>query len=477
MKPRAPEGPTQGDLFSRPAGRELTYPRDQDNEPPPIGEEKKPAPPAAPAPAPAAKPKPKIYSVGELVRAAARAVEAPLSGVWVEGEVFSAKKHSSGHLYFSLKDDDAQIPVVMWRSDAVRVRFAVEDGMHVRVRGRATIYEQQGKFQMYAAVIEPVGAGEAALAFEQLKKKLEAEGLFDRARKRKLPWWPRRVGVVTSPTGAAIRDIIRVLHRRAGVPIAIAPAAVQGEGAWFDIVSALQLVARVPDVDVVIVGRGGGSAEDLAVFNDERVARAIAACPKPVISAVGHEVDVTIADFVADERAPTPSAAAERAVPVAAEVAAELEGLAGRLTRAARRTRESALHGLERLVERFERAGGALVRGRRTALVALERRLGQLHPRARLAADRARLGPLAARLPAAVGRALAVRRRALAELSGRLDALSPLRVLERGYGLVRSEDGRVITEARNLAKGDLVNVKLRRGGFAARVERSEDDDE
>ncbi len=520
MKPRGGDEGSQGDLFSRPRERELTYTRDDDNEPPPLGERipgaapaPVPATAAAAAPAPAARPaKPKVISVGELVRVAARAVEAGVGGVWVEGEISNYKRHSSGHLYFVLKDDEAQLPVVMWRSDAQRVRFAIEDGMHVRLRGRATIYEQQGKFQMYASVIEAVGAGEAALAFEQLKKKLEAEGLFDRGRKRPLPWWPRRVGVVTSATGAAVRDIIRVLHRRAGVPILIAPAAVQGEGAAQELVAALVAIARVPDVDVIIIGRGGGSAEDLAAFNDERLARAIAACPRPVISAVGHEVDFTIADFVADERAPTPSAAAERAVPVAAEIAAEVADLHGRLVRAVRRRRSDGLNALERLVarlgdprrlverqrhevdallERAARAAASAAHGRRAGLVALERRLQALHPRARLTADRAALAALAARMPALAARAVAARRSALvglpgrlgaasaralaahraglAELAGRLQALSPLAVLERGYGLVRAADGRVLTDAGTVAPGDRLHIKLRRGQLRADV--------
>ncbi|MGA9655938.1 MAG: exodeoxyribonuclease VII large subunit, partial [Polyangia bacterium] len=244
--------------------------------------------------------------MSELVRAARLTLESRFADLRVEGEISGLKRSANGHLYFTLKDAEAQLDCVMYAREAARLRFRLQDGQQVRCRGRLTIYEARGRFQLSVHAIEPAGAGALALAFEQLKQSLAAEGLFDPERKRPLPFLPRRLGVVTSAQGAVIRDIVRVAHRRFPVPILLAPTPVQGEGAAAAIVAALAEIVKVPDVDVVIVARGGGSMEDLWAFNDEALARAIAACPIPVISAVGHETDFTIADFVADLRAPTP---------------------------------------------------------------------------------------------------------------------------------------------------------------------------
>jgi exodeoxyribonuclease VII large subunit len=424
--------------------------------------------PPAPPPEPTAAPKP--LTVGELVRAAARTLEARYGAVWVEGEISNLSAPRSGHLYFTLKDAEAQLPSVMFRTQAIRLAFRVEDGLKVRARGRLSIYEGQGKFQLYVDALEPTGLGAAQLAFEQLKRKLTAEGLFDAARKRPLPRWPRRVGLATSPTGAAVRDVLRIAQRRGRVPFLVAPCQVQGDGAAMQVLAALRALERVPDVDVIIVGRGGGSAEDLAAFNDEALARAIAGCRVPVVSAVGHEVDFTIADFVADLRAPTPSAAAELVVPLYAEAEARLAEAHARLLRGGRRALAEAR---QRLDHELDRGAGALkmmLARRRHALDADGRRLAALHPRARLHRDRAQLDGLRARLLARLRDQLATRRRSFAAAAGKLDALSPLAVLERGYSLTRTAEGHVVTAADQVHPGDTVTVHVSRGQLDCRVE-------
>ena len=304
-----------------------------------------PAQAAIAAPPPPAVAAPRIYSVTEILRAARLTLESRFAEVRVEGEVSGLKRSGPGHLYFCLKDDEAQLDCVLFSREAARLKFTLEEGMAVRCRGRLTLYEARGRFQMSVADIEPTGAGVLALAFEQLKQRLEAEGLFDPARKRPLPFLPRRLGVVTSPQGAVVRDIIRVAHRRFPVPILLSPCAGQGEGAALAIAAALRRLAAVDGVDVIIVARGGGSLEDLWAFNEEPVARAIVACRVPVISAVGHETDFTIADFVADLRAPTPSAAAELAIPIEDDLRAELALLQRRGGRALAESVRAARHG------------------------------------------------------------------------------------------------------------------------------------
>jgi exodeoxyribonuclease VII large subunit len=434
---------------------------------------------------------PRIFGVTELVRSARLSLETRFGDVRVEGEVAGCRKSGPGHFYFCLKDREAQIDCVLFSREANRLRIPLADGQLVRCRGRLTIYEGRGKFQFSVTAIEPAGAGLLAQAFEELKRKLTAEGLFAPERKRPLPFLPRRIGVVTSAGGAVIRDIVRVAHRRFPVPILLAPTPVQGEGAALSITAALRAVAAVPDVDVVILARGGGSAEDLWCFNDEGLARAIAACRVPVVSGVGHETDFTIADFVADRRAPTPSAAAEISVPVAADLLLELQVLGRRLARAAlsevrscrlllermsarlpapRRLVEQRRQALDDLASRAQTALRAGVRRRRDALRGLEARLLRAHPQRRIADQRATLAQLERRLGTAATGRLSSRRRALEALEAKLQTLSPLSVLDRGYSLARRPDGQVVTLASDLRPGEALQVRFRDGEVGARVE-------
>jgi exodeoxyribonuclease VII large subunit len=416
-----------------------------------------------------AKSETKVFGVAELVRAAARTVEARFNLVWVEGEVSNLNNPRSGHYYFTLKDSEAQLPSVMFRSDAQRLKFRLADGLKVRARGRLTIWEGQGKFQMYVDALEPAGLGAQQLAFEQLKDKLQREGLFDAARKRPLPRWPRTIGVVTSPTGAAIRDIIRIAERRGRVKILLSPCQVQGEGASWSIGFALRALERRPEIDVIIVGRGGGSTEDLQAFNDEGLARTIAACRVPVVSAVGHEIDFTIADFVADQRAATPSQAAELVVPLHAEAGARVEELQERLLRGGRRKLAEARQRLDAELDKGESSLRLSLGKRRRAVDELARRVAALHPRARLHRDRGQLDALKSRLISRMKGLLAERHRNFHTAAGKLETLSPLRVLSRGYSLARAA-GHVLTDASKVQPGDAVEVTLARGQLECRVE-------
>jgi exodeoxyribonuclease VII large subunit len=429
--------------------------------------------------------------VTEVLRAARVTLESRFADIRVEGEVSGLKRSGPGHLYFSLKDDEASLDCVLFSREASRLKFTLEEGMAVRCRGRLTLYEARGRFQMSVADVEPTGAGVLALAFEQLKARLDAEGLFDQARKRRLPLLPRRLGVVTSPQGAVVRDIIRVAHRRARVPILVSPAPVQGEGASLAIASALRRLEAVEDVDVIIVARGGGSLEDLWAFNEEPVARAIVGCRVPVVSAVGHETDFTIADFVADLRAPTPSAAAELTIPTEDDLRAELALLQRRGGRALAESVRASRHGLERLRGRLgdprrllderrqrldesvERARRVLTRrltAARAELSACDVRLHRAHPQRRIVEQRAALAAARHRLEAAIRPALVARRHAVEAACGKLEALSPVRVLERGFSLTQRADGRLVTNAADLAAGERVHVRLREGAFDATVD-------
>ncbi|HEX2572118.1 MAG TPA: exodeoxyribonuclease VII large subunit [Polyangia bacterium] len=450
-----------------------------------------PALPARSPTTPQATESSRVYRVSELVRLASRALESRFAAVWVEGEVSNLRVSPGGHFYFTLKDADAQLGVAMFRTEALRLKFRPADGLKLRVRGRLTIYDQQGKFQLQADFAEPAGLGALQLQFEQLKRRLEAEGLFRVERKRRLPFLPRCIGVATSPSGAAVRDIVRVAARRCPVRILIAPCQVQGEAAVGDIVRALRWLDRCPEVELIIVGRGGGSIEDLWAFNDEAVARAIAACQVPVISAVGHEIDFTIADFVADQRAATPSQAAELALPVHAELVARIEDLGARLERSAERVLTRSRQRLDDRAERMQAMMGRYLDGRRAALAALRHRLGELHPRARLGRHRTALERLATRLERPLRERLGQRRQALARLeqrlftamhqglarrhrafataAGKLDALSPLRVLDRGYAVVRRPAGEVVTRALALAPGEPLSIQLGDGAVDAVV--------
>lgn len=374
---------------------------------------------------------------------------APFRALWVRGEISNFKRHTSGHLYFTLKDRGALLRCVMFRSQAGRLSCTPQNGLEVIAVGSLKVYESGGEYELVAEALLPAGVGQWYIQFEEVKSRLAAEGLFDSGRKRPLPYFPRRIGVVTSATGAAIRDIIKVITRRAaGVEVLLSPALVQGEGAPASIIRAMErLVPWRPDV--VIVGRGGGSLEDLQAFNDEQLARVIAAYPFPVVSAVGHETDTTIADFVADQRAPTPSAAAEMVVPDRHELAQRVAGLSRRLQLALRRGVERRQLGLERLLARpWFRRPLDLVDLRR-------RRLDELWPRAE----------------SVVASRVAEERQQLAVLVGRLESLNPLAVLTRGYAVCHTADGHVVSRAAQVTAGDELTVWMVDGEVGCRAER------
>jgi len=510
----------QLDLFDRPALR---------------GEEGPPARGGPSAEVAEGLPSPRILTVGELARRIRGALEGEFGTVHVRGEISNLRRPTSGHLYFCLKEEGAQIRAVLFRGQARLLRFRPENGQEVVARGRVTFYETGGDAQIVCDGLEPVGAGALALAFEQRKAQLAREGLFDRERKKPLPFLPLRIGVVTSPTGAAIRDFLQVLHRRfRGIHVLVAPSRVQGEGAAEEIA---RQIRRLDDgrVDVIVVTRGGGSIEDLWAFNEEVVARAIAAAKTPVVSAVGHEVDFTIADFVADVRAPTPTAAAEILAPVEVELRERLAIQRARLQRAVhlglerRKARVERLRGglgdprhrLSRLRlaldglrqrgidalsrrtnllrrefgsrlgrlrqanpasrlqqqrrrwyelrQRIFRAGSTLVRPSRTELGRLVDRLVDRDPRKRLERERARLVELRQRLARAGARKTAELRHGFGARKARLEALSPLGVLSRGYAIAFTEEGRVVRSAADVAPGARLHLELGRGALEIEV--------
>jgi exodeoxyribonuclease VII large subunit len=439
---------------------------------------------------------PRVYRVGQLNRMVRLTLEDRWGDVWTEGELSDVSHAGSGHVYFTLNDEEeqAQVRGVMFRTDARRSKAKLEDGARVRMRGALSLFEPRGSFQFIARIALPQGLGDLHAQFEAVRKKLEAEGLLDPARKRRLPKLPRVLGVVTSEHGAALHDIVRVASERCPVHIVIAPCLVQGRDAPRSIVFALRALARVPGLDAVIVGRGGGAAEDLVAFNDERVARAIAKFPVPVVSAVGHEVDVTIADVVADVRASTPSNAAELCVPDRRALVAEL----GSHRRALERAMEMRVHKsrlrLERSgqrlsdprallaqgrarIARAEQRMAQCVRGRlraeRAALREQVDRLARRDPRFLCAQDRARLHELRGRL-SSLARTLTQRRHALlSQRAARLHALSPLAVLARGYAIALHEpSGRALLRAGDAADGDVVRLRLHEGELRTRVDKS-----
>lgn len=438
-------------------------------------------------------PERRIFTVSELNSAIRAVLDAKFQDLWVSGEISGVKHATSGHYYFTLKERDAQVRCVAFRSAHRYWKIKPQDGLAVLARGRLDVYEARGEYQLLVELLEPQGYGALQLAFEQLKKKLAAEGLFDRARKRELPRFPRRIGVVTSAKGAVISDLIHVLTRRfPGVHVRLFPALVQGEGSIEDVCRGLEYFSRTRWAEVVIVGRGGGSLEDLWTFNEEAVARAIAACSVPVVSAVGHEADVTIADFVADLRAPTPSAAAELIVPtrddlldrVAAARSQSAQVLRYRLAMIERRLRQqgieralSALHrrigrGMQRIDEldyrmreRLRAAIGARERRRRT----LEIRLQRFDIRPRLASDRRRWDAAQTRIAQAVLARLAARKSMQQQLAAKLSALSPLRILDRGYAIVSNETG-ILKDAGAAAPKSSIHVRLAHGELDARVQ-------
>lgn len=437
----------------------------------------------------------RILPVGELVALVRELVEQEYGDIWVEGEISNLRPAPSGHIYFTLKDADAQLPVVLFRRQAMLLRFRPEDGLHVLARGKVSVYEQRGQMQLVAETMEPVGAGSLQLAFEQLKERLKAEGLFDAARKRPLPAFPRCVGVITSPTGAVIRDFLNIVGRRhSGLNVLLYPVSVQGEQAAAEIETALaDLNAAEGLVDAIVLARGGGSLEDLAAFNSERVARGIACSRLPVVSAVGHETDFTIADFVADLRAPTPSAAAELVTEAQHKIAEHLVTQLHRLDRAARfqllqaqqhlsrislsraETRMTAiLHGyaqrLDDLVFRAEIAQRAQVRRQSERVADMSAAVLRHDPRQQLAHAGAHLKDFHGRMNRSMERTIESSRARLHGLDARLHALSPLAVLDRGYALVLAEDGSLLRSAAQVAPGDRIITRVADGAFTSRVE-------
>lgn len=450
-------------------------------------------PPSVPSPVP---PDAKIYSVSQLNREARRALQTALPPIWVEGEISNFHRHSSGHMYFSLKDEHAQVRCAMFRGANRRLQFQPGDGLQVLVHGRADIYEVRGAFQVIIEHMEPAGEGLLRRKLEELKTRLAGEGLFAAEAKQALPALPRRIGVITSPTGAAIRDIIQILRRRfAAVPVIIYPVQVQGATAKFEIVKALEVAAERQECDVLILARGGGSLEDLWAFNEEIVARAIFACPLPTISAVGHEVDVTISDLVADTRAPTPSGAAELAVPASATWLASLVAQQQRATRAIQRIVQHHAVAVGHLTARLERCHpGFIVAQRAQRLDELTQRLARtirqslivqrIHvarltaalrataPVYRVHGEQQRLARACLRLAGAARARIARARERLAVSMAALNGVSPLRTLERGYAIVQDEaTGQVLRDGGELTAGQDITGRLARGGFTAVVKK------
>jgi exodeoxyribonuclease VII large subunit len=435
---------------------------------------------------------PQIYTVSSLSREIRERLESHFSLVWVSGEVSNLRQPLSGHYYFTLKDAGAQLRAVLFKGNHQHLRFKPQEGSQLLCRGRLTVYEPRGEYQLVVDYLEPLGLGALAQAFEALKTRLQAEGLFAPELKKPLPFLPKRVALVTSPTGAAVRDFLRLLRQRyANLEVLVYPVKVQGREAAPEIVRALEDLATYPGIEVIVLARGGGSLEDLWPFNEEAVARAIYHCPLPVVSAVGHEVDFTIADFVADLRAPTPSAAVELVVPEKAELIRRLERLGASLGGAARRTQAAARNHLHlvsrrlpdmgrRLVDlrlKVDDKGEALVRrarrllaGQRQHLRLANSRLVLLSPRRVLAPWRQRLEAGGQRLGQICRRGLEDRRRHLAYCQSHLDQLNPLAILERGYAVATlMPQETVIRDAGQVERGAAVRVRVARGRMDCEV--------
>ena len=438
----------------------------------------------------------RIWTVRDLVAAARTHLEREYTDIWVEGEISNFRAHDSGHLYFTLKDQNAQIRAVMFRSQARLLRFRPENGMQVVLRGRVTIYEDRGELQISAEYVEPKGAGALQIAFEQLKAKLEAEGLFDAARKKSIPSLPRRIGIVTSPQAAALRDILNILQRRHhSANVLIFPAQVQGETASAEVGSGIRYFNKSAVVDVIIVARGGGSAEDLAAFNNEGLARIVAASAIPVISAVGHETDFTILDFVADRRAETPSAAAELVIRSRQEVEKQADGLYERLLRAVQyrlligrqALTELAQHGafartmdgirqrqqkLDDLSYRLFGAERGVIERQRRRWEILAAGVRHYDLRRVLAGVRKDLQAHVTAMAAAARNQLLGHRVRVERMTTALEALSPLAILDRGYALVFDGSGKLLKDARNVKAGDEISARLAKGEIRAVVKSS-----
>jgi exodeoxyribonuclease VII large subunit len=449
-------------------------------------------------------------TVSELTNSVRTTLESRFGSVWVEGEISNFKAHSSGHWYFTIKDAGAQLRAKCFRSSNQRIRFRPTDGLHVRARGKLTVFAPRGDYELVVESLDPAGAGALRVAFEQLRDRLQAEGLFAKELKRPLPVFPRRVGIVTSPTGAAIRDILNVLSRRTRtVHILFSPARVQGDAAGSEIARAIWLInqyherakrdGRTSDfVDVLIVGRGGGSTEDLWAFNQEEVARAIRKSAIPVISAVGHETDFTIADFVADHRAATPSAAAEIVAEREDKICSALEHLGRQLVRLTRyRIVDARSRVQEQVLSRvFDEVKGRLRNGQLNASTAIHRLQMLMNEKMRHASGRTgeviqRLAPSRLQMRVNASRAafelassgcqeaiesrLQEARERLGRVSASLDALSPLAVLHRGYAIAQDSTGKLLRDSASVSEGDEVAVRLAKGRFEAKVLRVSDE--
>lgn len=443
-------------------------------------------------------PERRVFSVTELNAAIRSVLDSEFQNIWVSGEISGVRPAASGHYYFTLKERDAQLRCVCFRSTVRYLKFKPRDGMAVMARGRIDVFETRGEYQLLVETLEPQGYGALQLAFEELKKKLAAEGLFDPARKRRLPEFPRRIGIVTSPRGAVIADMIEIFSRRfPGLHVRLFPALVQGEGSIEEVCRGIRFFSRSNWAQVVIVARGGGSLEDLWTFNEEAVARAIAACSIPVVSAVGHETDVTIADFVADLRAPTPSVAAEIIVCTREELLDRIAALDQKLVQSARyalavSARRLHQQGIDRAMSLLHRLIGrrvqrvddhqyrlreylratldTIARRRRN----LDLRLRQFDPRPRFAGCRQRLERVRAAADQAIRLQLARRAGGIESLAGKLSQLSPLAILDRGYAIVMDEAGGIVRESRSAPEGSLLGIRLASGRLEARVIRSAD---
>ncbi|MBI4000354.1 MAG: exodeoxyribonuclease VII large subunit [Nitrospira defluvii] len=429
---------------------------------------------------------PLLLSVSDVTRLIRDSLEDQFRDIWIEGEVSNLRAPTSGHLYFTIKDEQSQLRAVFFRSGVSRLRFALQEGMAIIARGRISVYESRGEYQLVIDSVEPQGIGAFQLAFEQLKERLAREGLFDDARKRPLPTFPRTVGIVTSITGAAIRDILAVLRRRCPlVHVLIAPVPVQGEGAAERIAAAIMALSTMPEVEVLIVGRGGGASEDLWAFNEEVVVRAITQSRVPVVSAVGHEIDVTLSDFAADCRAPTPSAAAAAVVPVLDELAERLDEVNIRLRRtmqtlvvmqrhrldtSLRILRETRFR-MQAQAQRLDELSDGLLRSFTERLTLLRRGMAERHhalltesPQSKIRTSFVLLPQLCKRLEQEARRGLFYRRQSVEAHMTALDALSPLAILKRGYSVIQTvPSGQVVRRASEVAVGEVLHARLSEG--------------
>jgi exodeoxyribonuclease VII large subunit len=440
---------------------------------------------------------PHVYTVSEITRDVRAILEAAFETAWIEGEISNFRTAASGHAYFVLKDDKAQIKCVLFRGQRVGIKFTPEDGDQVLLLGRVTVYEARGDYQVIVEAMEPKGLGALQKAFEQLKERLAKEGLFDESRKKSLPEIPWKIGIVTSPTGAAIRDMIHVIQRRnPKTSILLYPAKVQGEGSAEEIAQGIEELNKRKDIDVLIVGRGGGSIEDLWAFNEEVVARAIAQSKIPVVSAVGHEIDYTIADFVADLRAPTPSAAAELVVPKLNDIVQDLQYLTHqmiermaediedyrerlrylidrRFFREPRQILEAPVQRLDEMVQRLLRGLDQWVMVKRGNLTQMAHRLFQASPQKKLQTLSERRIDLVARLVRQLESQIKLKGEKLDGAAKRLNALSPLNVLDRGYSITTStKTKKAVTSSKQVKKGDSVRIRLAQGQLDATVDET-----